>query len=362
VIAGTGGIFNVVTVDIEALPLPIRTLLIQSGAQGVSTAPKIDKDAPITAAFLSGPQGTNGWYTAPVSVALIPTDIDGPSDIAATTFSLDGSSVVAYTAPFVVSGNGTHNIQFGSVDQAGNAETPRPSQVISIDATPPSLTLPNTVTANASSSSGTQVSYNVTASDTVDPHPIIACMPASGSTFAVGTTVVNCTATDLAGNKASGKFNVNVIVAGMDDLALGMIAPLVVQTGKNLSYLIGVANLGTATAYQAVVTDTLPAGTAFVSAFWRSGSCSFGTGGVGCSPPSQGTSCAYAVGTVICNIGTLPVFTLRNPSGAAILITVRVTAPARSTIKNTASVTGANVDTHPGNNSSTAITVISAGP
>src|SRR5207244_1646598 len=42
-------------------------------------------------------------------------------------------------------------------------------------------------------------------------HPTVVCYPASGSAFPVGTTPVNCTATDLAGNSSSCKFKVTVL-------------------------------------------------------------------------------------------------------------------------------------------------------
>jgi hypothetical protein len=38
----------------------------------------------------------------------------------------------------------------------------------------------------------------------------INCSPVSGSTFAIGTTTVNCSASDPAGNTASGNFSVVV--------------------------------------------------------------------------------------------------------------------------------------------------------
>ena len=136
---GSGSIFNTQLVTPEELPASIRSALTSSGAVGISTAPKMDKDAPSTAAFLSGVQSANGWYTGPVTVTLIATDIDGPSDIAATSYRLDGGAVVAYTGPFTVSGVGTHTIVFGSVDQALNAENPLPSQTFTIVAKLPTI-------------------------------------------------------------------------------------------------------------------------------------------------------------------------------------------------------------------------------
>jgi len=57
------------------------------------------------------------------------------------------------------------------------------------------------------------VSYVVSASDNVDPNPTVACAPASGSQFPLGTTIVKCKATDAAGNTSAGSFSVRVIVS-----------------------------------------------------------------------------------------------------------------------------------------------------
>lgn len=80
---------------------------------------------------------------------------------------------------------------------------------------PPSLTLPADMTVNATSPAGATVVYEVTATDDSDPSPEIACTPASGSTFPIGTTVVSCTATDDDGLSDSGSFSVTVL--GADD-------------------------------------------------------------------------------------------------------------------------------------------------
>jgi hypothetical protein len=72
--------------------------------------------------------------------------------------------------------------------------------------TGPVLTLPADITAEATSASGAAVSFTVTATD----NATISCTPASGSTFALGTTTVNCTATAVTGT-ASGSFHVKVV-------------------------------------------------------------------------------------------------------------------------------------------------------
>lgn len=79
-----------------------------------------------------------------------------------------------------------------------------------VDTTPPSLTLPASIKTEATSSAGAVVNYSVAATDNVDTNPTIDCAPASGSVFPIGTTLVNCTATDASNNTASDNFTVNV--------------------------------------------------------------------------------------------------------------------------------------------------------
>ena len=85
--------------------------------------------------------------------------------------------------------------------------------VIVVDTTPPTLTLPGDQTVAAVNSSGATVTYSASASDIVDGTVTPICTPASGTTFAIMTTPVSCTATDANGNSASGGFNVIVTLA-----------------------------------------------------------------------------------------------------------------------------------------------------
>jgi hypothetical protein len=78
------------------------------------------------------------------------------------------------------------------------------------DTTPPTLTVPAVVTADATSPDGGVVDYGVTANDEADPNPTVACVPRSGSEFAIGDTTVRCTATDASTNTATAKFVVHV--------------------------------------------------------------------------------------------------------------------------------------------------------
>jgi X-Pro dipeptidyl-peptidase len=83
------------------------------------------------------------------------------------------------------------------------------------DAVTPTLTLPADQTAQApSGASEATVSWSAPAvTDDQDPSPAVACDPASGSAFPVGTTVVTCRATDASGNATTGTFTVTVTQA-----------------------------------------------------------------------------------------------------------------------------------------------------
>lgn len=81
------------------------------------------------------------------------------------------------------------------------------------DTTPPTITTPSPITVNATGANGATVSYVVTASDDTDQSPAIACQPPSGSTFAIGTTLIECVAIDASGNQASASFEVHVLGA-----------------------------------------------------------------------------------------------------------------------------------------------------
>jgi hypothetical protein len=79
------------------------------------------------------------------------------------------------------------------------------------DTTPPTLSPHANMNVPATNSNGAAVNFTApAASDIADASPIVACAPASGSTFPLGTTTVNCTATDAAGNIAPGSFTVTV--------------------------------------------------------------------------------------------------------------------------------------------------------
>jgi hypothetical protein len=79
------------------------------------------------------------------------------------------------------------------------------------DTTAPILSLPADKTLFQNIPAGAIVKFTATATELVDPlNPVVVCTPASGSTFAPGTIIVKCSATDTAGNIGSGSFTVTV--------------------------------------------------------------------------------------------------------------------------------------------------------
>jgi pimeloyl-ACP methyl ester carboxylesterase len=79
------------------------------------------------------------------------------------------------------------------------------------DTTAPSIAMVVDVVAEATSASGTVVTYALPAtSDIVDGDGVASCAPASGRVFALGVNTVVCSALDLAGNSSTADFTVTV--------------------------------------------------------------------------------------------------------------------------------------------------------
>ena len=173
-----------------------------------TTAPAIDAHADVTEEA-AGPDGATVNYTKPAAYDAV----DGSVDVTCTPdsgsqFELDETTVTC-TAQ----------------DAAGNQATPTTFTVKVQDTTAPSLTVPSdTIVVQATGPDGATVNFanDVSASDAVDSEPSIDCTPASGTTFALETTTVSCTAKDTSGNQSGPKtFDVKVqdttapVISGM---------------------------------------------------------------------------------------------------------------------------------------------------
>jgi hypothetical protein len=75
---------------------------------------------------------------------------------------------------------------------------------------PPTVTVPRDMVVPAAGPDGAVVTWKVTVDDDEDPAPTVACVPKSGSVFAIGTTTVTCTGRDASGNQAVATFTVTV--------------------------------------------------------------------------------------------------------------------------------------------------------
>jgi hypothetical protein len=100
------------------------------------------------------------------------------------------------------------------------------------DSTPPEIEESDDVTAEATGPGGAPVTYETPgATDDVDDSVTVTCSPASGSQFDIGTTAVNCSAEDAAGNEATSSFDVTVedttdpIVTASGDVSAELTGP-----------------------------------------------------------------------------------------------------------------------------------------
>ena len=139
-----------------------------------------------------------GWYTTTASEtrAFAHDTADGSFDL---NTRIDAAGWILQTAKGV---NGNGQIAGEGTFNGANAVfllTP-----VAGDTTPPAIAPHDNVTAEATGANGASVTYDVpSTSDAVDGNGIATCAPASGSTFALGTTTVTCTASDAAGNAAT---------------------------------------------------------------------------------------------------------------------------------------------------------------
>ena len=82
---------------------------------------------------------------------------------------------------------------------------------VQVDTQPPQIHCPsNNLTVCLCSNECVVVHYGVTATDDVDPAPVITCNPADGSCLPVGNHLVNCVAVDACGKSNTCTFSVTV--------------------------------------------------------------------------------------------------------------------------------------------------------
>ena len=169
---------------------------------------------------------------------------------------------------------------------------------------------------------------------------LVAAVDAGASGTLANTASASAATADPVAANDSASTSTTVSV-GSADLSVEKTAAASVAAGANLAYAIEVANAGPANAANAVLTDTLPTGTTFVSlsapAGWT------------CTTPAVGSG-----GNVSCTHASLPSGT------AAFVLTVNVDAavPGGTVLTNTATVDSGSTDPVPANDSATATTSV----
>ena len=157
---------------------------------------KVDKTNPsITFSGRTAPNA-NGWNNTNVTAGWACSDpVSGPAnDTVSQTLTGEGAGQSTSGTCTDLAGNSASDTQGG----------------INIDKTAPSLSLPSDITEEATSSAGAVVSYSATVADNLDNSVSLSCTPASGASFPIGSTPVNCSSTDQADNNANGSFIVSV--------------------------------------------------------------------------------------------------------------------------------------------------------
>ncbi len=171
---------------------------------------KLDGVAPSTAISFTGSSSFNGWRTSAVQVTLSPSD--ARSGVAATYYNVDGGPTQTYSGPFMVDGSAVHQVNYWSVDNAGNTEVQKSAEVkIDKEAPTTESSLSGTLGNNDYYTGNVQVT--LTASDNVSGVAGISYKVDDentkaylGSPFTVGLNgahTVSFWSRDAAGNTAS---------------------------------------------------------------------------------------------------------------------------------------------------------------
>jgi hypothetical protein len=159
--------------------------------------------------------GTTWAGSVPTTVNVAPRGTGPGSDTYQVTLTVVNASATGVgtssfaVAPFglVTSAPATLNLS------TANVTVHVAFELCAVTNTAPTLVLPSDMTVEATSSAGADVSFVVTASDLEDGNltSSVSCTPASGSTFALGETTVNCSVTDGGGLTTQGSFKVTVV-------------------------------------------------------------------------------------------------------------------------------------------------------
>jgi len=117
-----------VATDKDSFEIPVES---------VTGAIIVDSTPPTTQLSITGSQGDNGWYRSDVTLSLSATDISGIREI---KYKIGSGEWKTYSSQFSLSVEGITTVYYYSVDNVGNVE-PQRSTEIKIDRRPPTTTL-----------------------------------------------------------------------------------------------------------------------------------------------------------------------------------------------------------------------------
>ena len=133
--------------------------------------------------------------------------------IAVEPSGYNSTHLIAYIPAEVSYVGGEHTLVVQAVDSTGTRTYGPVTFTVKVPDpdpnAPPQLSIPENVIEEATSAQGAVVTYESSASDASGPVPI-TCSPASGATFPLGSTNVQCSATN-AGGTTTGFFQVFVV-------------------------------------------------------------------------------------------------------------------------------------------------------
>ena len=368
------------------------TFTITAGNEGPDTGPiSLTDTLPGTMTFVSITQTSGPSFPCPTQ----PTPGSGGTiDCSATLASGESAtfSLVAHIPPgtaqgttftntATVSGNG-----FDPNSENNSASTsvtvPIPQADLSVQKVGPDTAAPNTdvsysiTVANPGPNAADSVSLTDTLPGTMtfvsiiqNSGPAFVCTGGSTTTCSILSMPVGTTATftltgHIPAGTASGTTYTNVahvstttddpnpdnnsslteLVVITSDLQAGKSGPAAAFAGNTISWTLTMTNNGPDAQSAATISDTLPAGTTFVSLVQNTGPVAT------CSNPGAGNA-----GSVECSI-----FSLGSGVSAQFTLTALINPSFLGTLSNTDTVFGTNADTNPNNNSATAMTVVTA--
>jgi hypothetical protein len=171
-------------------------------AAGLPTSFQNQEGSPPSVAVTGVQAGASYEFGSVPAAGCSVTDAeDGASSFAATLSPISG--------PRAAVGLGNQTASCSYTDTGGASASAEATYSI-VDTTKPLLSLPADIVVDATGPGGAAVSFTASAQDAVDGPVAVTCLPASGSTFAIGATQVDCNAVDLAVNVANGSFTVTV--------------------------------------------------------------------------------------------------------------------------------------------------------